>query len=459
MSSWGIIIRYLFSRGSLDESGRPKTTSYILSLILLALTVVIFYFLGRQDVSRPAILAIIILTAWSAGSVNGFLYLANSRLIKVGDTPASLNLWLQVASSLVIGVVLGLTTILPFYLGALSSGIDTLLVVKLTGIVLAVTLASGLLGNMIFILIRRITKSAIIRTLLAVGVIILVWRLLGSLLGALSKVDVVMTNPNFSATAYLILGLLGITGFTLVVLELLFINQTIRSRPIPDYWQLTLGERALGGAFSAGPAAFGSEFLRLIRGATWQRSLIFYWLLLIGIIVLLKNFMSDSPDQGRLILYSSYLSAVAAGLLVSYRSGQEFLKKRNKFNFLPQKNSTMYLAFFSSSGVIALVVSFFFASFAFLAGSLDQTSNYLTFGLVTLIFHLVFFNLGVVGEQRARIINFFYLAVFAALIALIPSLYYQIVPTYVTISILTIWLLTLWLTSRYYLNQALENVR
>jgi hypothetical protein len=458
MSTFALTWRYLFNKATSEEARKPKFTGYALLFIFLALTAAIFYLLGQLEIDRTVVTTIIMVGCLIIGSANGYIYLANYHAVDVPNAPKSLNLWLETLSSVLICKVFALVTLVPLFL---SQGfpVDALAIIKLLGIVVLSSVSLCLIGNLIFLSVRRVSFNPFLRSLLVIGLALLFWRSLNLWGIFFERIILVLDSSDFQATSLTVIGLIGVLGFCLGALELMFYRQRIKPRELPRFWQMTFANRALTASLGSGPALFTNELLRIIRDATWQRKLILYWLLFAVTAGIAKQFLPNEISQERLTIFVTLLASTVAGLLVSYQSGRELIKGQENIRHFPVKTSTRFFALFWASAVVTLVVGFFFASFSFIDGSLNSPINFLNFAIMAFIIQLTFFCLAVIGEDNlsGRQLPITLLIVLGLI--LIPTYFYQVVPLNITLAVIAAWLMGLWLITRFQVSKVLADVR
>lgn len=258
----------------IEKIGSAGWIQSILATIGLLLLGGLFWITGRVNGTDVSLASFLIITFISLGGWIGLRFISTHQPNGYYFLSKDIWLWSETAKGKLVVLVAAASTVLPYYFARLSG--YTVISTVLFGVLLlatAVTLAT--LGELIAVSIRRLSNSALLRSILIILTIYLTLALITSYLPSIKSVEATLfINPVTSTLLPTFLFVIGLAMILVILLELVFSSVTLSSTPATQFWGANRLVRMFRLSNRPVVEAMLSSGVFLLRSSSFQRRLL-----------------------------------------------------------------------------------------------------------------------------------------------------------------------------------------
>lgn len=415
---------------------------YLILIMLLFLVGSLFWVAGSNATSDVTLLPFFIACQLAVGVWTGLAYTSFHRPSELWWLGKSSWFWLQHLRGIGVGVILALASAVPYYLGHLAlSNLNIWQGIVVAKVTLGLMMAAALLGGVMSLIIRRLSRIALVRVSLLIlgGYLILGAGLLTSNVFQAMDRTLLLGRPETLIT--LLLTTIALVSIGAILTELLMAKTPLSTKPTPRFWPVNLQHRMFMASHSREVSYYLSQLLFFIRSHYFQRRIII--LMVAGILTLSVTLFNELNDQIALALANaiSYLAAY----FVSQTSGSLCEEDQRRFRLQLVSKRTIFFAGYAAGLTVLMIILLAINQFSALSGQIALIS-YLT----AVLTHTLFFTFSYLSKQAKTrddlsgedktLIGL----ILAAIVASLPIFFYGHVDTWTLTWILWLWLIGIW---------------
>jgi hypothetical protein len=431
------------ARSSIVDGETSPVSRYFfifVALVLLVATGSIFWFVGRNYhtslqtyLLRLPIFALFVLGLWTGLAVGRKRPKTWQHLV----TKTSL-LWLQENNYLISASVATVAIILPYYAGAVIPGMSAALFSISAIALFLLSLSSFLIGQATSLIIRKISRFAVMRSLLVIISIILGVRLFILLEPLFLAIYHQSLQASFNSAWIFLAGAIGSMGASIAANEFLLGTTALPSSDRPSFLQIGASSRLFSSVHHKSLIFFQEALIWIVRNSALQRrylGIVIVTLAASSIIEVITPFLIDNTFyRYQLLLLGLAITANATAL--SFGSGQAATRTFARYQSKPVNRRTIIVGYFLASSAAILLTSYVLIQLVASVAFLSSQVILMPLIALTLFVHVVMFHYGSSSNNRHYQLTGFLVSL---PIVFLPVFFYNVVNPSLTFLVLLLW--------------------